>query len=98
MRGPGPEGPCATDAAEHRPPQRRAVHLLAADGLLTDRYLPRHYFTLCGELLTGADLPHATCEDDDCGCDEVYYCPRCIHEAAGWNAEIDQADQASEVR
>ncbi len=75
-------------SAEDKPPQAR-VHLLAADGLLTDPYLPRCCFTLCGELLAGSDLPHVTCEGDDCGCEVIYYCEKCIHSAAGWNAEID---------
>jgi hypothetical protein len=78
----------APGAVENKLPEAR-VHLLAADGLLTDQYLPRHYFTLCGELLTGADLPHATCESGDCGCEVIYYCEKCLHYAAGWNAEID---------
>lgn len=70
-----------------RPPEAR-VHLLAADELLTETYPTRHYFTMCGQLLTGADLPHATC-DDFCGCDVTYYCEKCLHHATGWNAEID---------
>ncbi len=72
------------------------MHLLAADGLLLKRFLPPTYFALCGVMVTGSDLPHTTCEfdDDPDGCDceqEIYYCPKCIHHAAGWNAEIDGA-------
>jgi hypothetical protein len=32
--------------------------------LLTDQYLPRTYFTMCGELLAGSDLVHVICEGE----------------------------------
>ncbi|MGB6162788.1 MAG: hypothetical protein WCF33_00470 [Pseudonocardiaceae bacterium] len=70
---------------------RARVHLLAADGLLAeeDSYLPREYFTLCAQVLTGRDLPHATCPNDECDC-ELRYCPSCIQHAIEWNAEIEE--------
>ncbi len=72
---------------------RARVHLLAADDLLTERYRGRaYYFTMCGQVITDAQLPHATCEGDECDC-EVRYCPDCIDHATRWNAEID-ADAA----
>ncbi len=77
------------------------MHLLAADGLLTDQYLPRTYFTMCGELLSGSDLAHVTCEGDDCGCEVVFYCENCLRYAAGWNAEIAEnvtVDRAADRR
>lgn len=36
---------------------------------------------LCGQVMTDSDLPHATCESDDCGYEVRYYCPTCIREA-----------------
>jgi hypothetical protein len=74
---------------------RARVHLLAADGLLAvaGTHPPREYFTLCAQVMTDLDLPHATCPDDGCDC-ELRYCPTCIQHAIGWNAEIEDEMQA----
>lgn len=79
-----------SDQDEQRRLPESRVHLLAADGLLTDQYLPRTYFTMCAELLAGSDLAHVTCEGEDCGCEVVYYCEKCLCYATGWNAEIEE--------
>lgn len=75
---------------------RARVHLLAADGLLSEEsfHSLRVYLTLCGVAMTDLELPHATCPEE-CDC-ELYYCPQCIRWATGWNAEMDQ-DAASGV-
>lgn len=70
---------------------RARVHLLAADGLLTEPclYRPREYFTVCGQVITNMDLPHAFCPNDECDC-ELRYCPTCIQYATRWNAELGE--------
>ncbi|MBV9139656.1 MAG: hypothetical protein JO115_01815 [Pseudonocardiales bacterium] len=80
---------------EERVVLRARVHLLAADGLLAEtvRHPPREYFTLCAQVITDSDLPHAGCPDEECNC-ELRYCPACIQNAAGWNAEIEEEMQA----
>jgi transcriptional regulator with XRE-family HTH domain len=67
----------------------------AATDLLTEPrlYPPRQYVTLCGQVITDMDLPHATCPDDECDC-ELRYCPTCLQYATGWNAEIEGEMQA----
>ena len=76
-------------------PLRERVHLLAADDLLVEAGMhpPRDYLTLCAQVMTDLDLPHATCPDDECDC-ELRYCPMCIQHALGWNAEIEDEMQA----
>ncbi|MBV9143454.1 MAG: hypothetical protein JO115_21505 [Pseudonocardiales bacterium] len=89
MTNPGssqPDGPSET------PPQcelRVVVHLLAVDGLGYEGgvRLPRVYWTLCGEVVSDADLPHAVCPQE---CDwDLSYCPACLRSATGRNAETD---------
>ncbi|MGH3844369.1 MAG: hypothetical protein ACRDS0_23420 [Pseudonocardiaceae bacterium] len=66
------------------------VHLVSADGALTERHQTRAYFfTMCGLVLADSDLPAASCPDDGCEC-EVRYCPECISFAVAWNAEIER--------
>lgn len=78
------------DAGDEERVLRARVHLLAADGLLAEtvRHPPREYFTLCAQVITDSDLPHATCPNEECDC-ELRYCPACIEHAAGWNAELE---------
>jgi hypothetical protein len=65
------------------------LHLLVADDLLTEPMSwSRVYLSLCGKVLTDADLAHATCPDEGCEC-EFRYCQACVEWAAGWNAELD---------
>ncbi|MDQ2884021.1 MAG: hypothetical protein M3Y48_23440 [Actinomycetota bacterium] len=64
------------------------VHLVSADGALTERYRTRAYlFTMCGQVMADSDLPPASCPDDGCEC-EIRYCQECIRFAVGWNTDI----------
>ncbi|MGH3779276.1 MAG: hypothetical protein ACRDRO_01280 [Pseudonocardiaceae bacterium] len=66
------------------------VHLVTADGALTERYQTRAYiFTLCGQVVADSELPPASRPDDGCEC-EVRYCQDCIRFAVAWNAEIER--------
>ncbi|MBV9139402.1 MAG: hypothetical protein JO115_00495 [Pseudonocardiales bacterium] len=69
---------------------RVLVHLLAADGLFSSEWglhARRAYWTVCGEMVADADLPHAICPDD-CDC-EPYFCPACLRQATVRNTETD---------
>ncbi|MGH3547870.1 MAG: hypothetical protein ACRDQU_07095 [Pseudonocardiaceae bacterium] len=66
------------------------VHLVSADGALTERCQARAYFfTLCGQVMADSELPAASCDDDGCQC-EVRYCPDCIRFANAWNVEMER--------
>jgi hypothetical protein len=69
------------------------LHLLVADGALTEAHVYRCYLALCGELLPTSGLPPSTCPDD---CEfDVLYCTECVRRAAQWTAEAQQAERAS---
>ncbi|MDQ2882550.1 MAG: hypothetical protein M3Y48_15460 [Actinomycetota bacterium] len=66
------------------------VHLVSADGALTERHQARAYFfTMCGQVMADTELPPSSCEDDGCEC-EVHYCPECIRFAVAWNVEMER--------
>lgn len=71
------------------------LHLLVADGGLTEGHVYRCYLALCGVLLPTSKLPPAMCPDD---CEfDVLYCSECVRWAAQWPVETQQAERASET-
>jgi hypothetical protein len=69
------------------------LHLLVADDALTERHVYQCYLTLCGTRLPTPELPPSSCPED---CEfDVLYCSECVHAAAQWTAETQQAESVS---
>ncbi|MGH3933439.1 MAG: hypothetical protein ACRDS1_00405 [Pseudonocardiaceae bacterium] len=82
------EGENTTQQVVPNEPHR--VHLLAAEReLLAECHRHRVYLALCGAELPVSELASSSCEP---GCDRmITYCPDCLSDAAGRNADAGLA-------
>jgi hypothetical protein len=63
-------------------------HLLAADDALDEARRWGYHLTLCGVVLPVSALPPAECPPGCEGTGCLVFCPACVAEAAGRNAEL----------